>query len=234
MATAAAPARALLPPGRTGPALIAHGAGNTVAAARDAVGVAADYVEVDLWVHRGRFEARHERRTVFPLPFLFEKWYVRFAPLRPFGLAELLKATAGKVGIFLDLKNGGETTAQLVRRSLDEAGGERQLVASSQTWGVLRALAATAPEVALFYSIDVQAKLDLFLSVSDRDLRPTGVSCRESLLSPRVIRELKERGLLVVAWTVDDERRAVELAGLGVDGITTHRVAAVRAALTAT
>ena len=35
--------------------------------------------------------------------------------------------------------------------------------------------------------------------------------------------------LLVVAWTVDDIDRAAELVGWGVDGLTTHRVAEMRA-----
>jgi len=76
-----------------------------------------------------------------------------------------------------------------------------------------------------FYSIDVRAKLDLFLSVSDRDVRPRGVSCRHSLLSAPIVQRLRDRGLLVVAWTVDDADRARELVDWGVHGITTHRVA---------
>jgi glycerophosphoryl diester phosphodiesterase len=82
--------------------------------------------------------------------------------------------------------------------------------------------------VALFYSIDVQAKLDLFLSVSARDDHPSGVSCRHTLLDKDVIDRIHALGLQVVAWTVDDPRRAEELARMGVDGITTHRVSAMR------
>ncbi|MBA4180714.1 MAG: hypothetical protein C0506_09020 [Anaerolinea sp.] len=217
--------------GRAGPALIAHGGGNTAALAGAAIAERADFVEVDLWLHRGRFEARHER-AVYPLPVLFEKWYLRWAPRRPFGLAELLEEAAGRVRVFLDLKGGAEDAARLVRRAIDEAGPKRpRIAASAQQWRILRAIHAVAPEVETFYSIDVQAKLDLFLSVSERDRQPKGVSCRHSLLTAPLVQRLHDRGLWVVAWTVDDLDRAESLAAWGVDGITTHRTAEFRSAL---
>lgn len=219
--------------GRDGPAFIAHGAGNSERLAREAIADSADFLEVDLWVHDGRFEARHER-AAYPLPFLFEKWYLRRIPRVPFGLAELLKETAGRARIFLDLKNGGATAAALVRRSLDEAGGGTELAASAQQWDILRAIHEVAPEVDLFYSIDVRAKLDLFASVIDRDVRPRGISCRHELLSEGAVAALHDRGVAVVAWTVDDVERAHELASWGVDGITTHRTGELRTALNPT
>ena len=57
----------------------------------------ADFIEVDLWVHHGRFEARHERRFPASLPLLFEKWYLRTAPRTPFGLADLLEAAGATI-----------------------------------------------------------------------------------------------------------------------------------------
>ncbi len=218
-------------PAGHGPALIAHMGGNTAAAARIAVAAVADFVEVDLWVHRGRFEARHER-AVYPLPLWFEKWYLRWAPRRPFTLAELLTETAGKAGVLLDLKNGGAAAARLVWEALDLVMPAAPcVVASSQHWHILRQVKELAPEVGLFYSIDVPEKLDLFLSVADRDLQPSGVSCRHTLLTREAVAELHRRALKVIAWTVDDPGRAHELAGWGIDGITTHRVSDLRARL---
>jgi hypothetical protein len=89
---------------------------------------------------------------------------------------------------------------------------------------VLRDIGEAAPEVDLFYSIDVRPKLDLFHSVAARDTRPTGVSCKHTLLTEPLIRMLHEQGFLVVAWTVDDADRAMALARWGVDGITTNVV----------
>jgi glycerophosphoryl diester phosphodiesterase len=216
--------------GRAGPALIAHGAGNTARLARAAIEAGADLLEVDLWVHGDRLEARHER-AMYPLPFLFEKWYLRIAPRRPFGLTELLTENDGRAGIFLDLKNGGERAAELIRRSVEMNAPGIRIAASAQQWAILRAISRVCPAVETFYSIDVPAKLDLFLSISERDVHPAGVSCRHELLTAPIVDRLHQRGLLVVAWTVDEVDRAAALAAWGVDGITTHRVAAIREAL---
>lgn len=224
-----APALFQLAPGHSGPAIIAHGGGNSVALAHDFLDQGADFLEVDLWLRDGHFEARHERRLRW-LPLLFEKWYLRRAPGALYGLDELLNETAEhNAGIFLDLKNGGASAAALLRRVLARTAHPRRVVASSQQWLALRSIRELLPEVEAFYSIDVRAKLDLFLSITDRDTRPRGVSCRHSLLSERIVELLHKRGLLVVAWTVDDVERARELVGWGVDGLTTHKVREMRA-----
>jgi glycerophosphoryl diester phosphodiesterase len=137
----------------------------------------------------------------------------------------LFAETAGKTNVFLDIKNGSATAASLLRRALDEAGTDLRVAASSQFWYILRKVNELAPEVALFYSVDVQSKLDLFLSISERDVQPAGVSCRHTLLTKEKIELLHDRGARVVAWTVDDLDRAEQLAEWGVDGLTTHRVA---------
>ncbi len=219
-------------PARHGPALIAHMAGNTARQVRAAIEEVADFVEVDLWAHRGRLEARHAR-ALYPLPLWFEEWTtVRRAPRRPFTLAGLLAETSGRTGVFLDLKNGRDEPARLVRAVLDSAGGfPGPLVASSQRWGTLRGLQQLVPEAGLYYSIDVRAKLDLFRSVMERDLRPAGISCRHTLLDEGIVQEMHDRGLKVVAWTVDEPARAEELAAWGADGITTHRVIELRSHL---
>ncbi|MGE3077223.1 MAG: glycerophosphodiester phosphodiesterase [Dehalococcoidia bacterium] len=222
-------ARLDLVAGRNGPAIIAHGGGNTLEVASQYLQAGADYLEVDIWLRNGQFEARHERRFRW-LPFLYEKWYVSRPPRLRYGLPELLAETAGKgAGIFLDLKNGGPASAALLRRIITTNPHPERVVASSQQWRTLRAISEMTPQVDAFYSIDVRAKLDLFLSVADRDDRPRGISCRHSLLSEPVLHHLHERDLLVVAWTVDDLDRARELVSWGVDGLTTHNVEQMRA-----
>lgn len=217
--------------GHAGPVLIAHGAANSEANLAAALAESPDFVEGDLWVHDGMFEARHERR-VAGVPLLFDKWYFKFAPRHTFGLDQILAQTKGLTGLFLDLKNDGAEAARMIRDAIGTASGLR-VAASAQQWSILRELSAAAPELELFYSADVQAKLDLFLSVERRDARPQGVSCEHRLLTEPLVQKLHERGLRVVAWTVDDGERAAELAGWGVDAITTHRVAALRARLAA-
>ncbi len=217
-----------LNPRRPGPAIIAHQGGNTPLKLRDALSYLADHIEVDLWVEDGHFEARHDP-LLRPLPLLWRGWArFAFAPKRPFGLADLLSGTSDSVGIFLDMKNGGQAAGKLLRNSIDAAGHAPRIAASSQLWSVLRGIGKHAPEVDIFYSIDVRAKLDLFFSVSHRDARPRGVSCKHTLLNEPLVRAFHERGYLVVAWTVDDGNRAMELARWGVDGITTNTVPRIR------
>lgn len=221
----------LLNPRRKGPAIIAHRGGNSRHQIRDALAHLADYLEVDLWVDRGQFEARHEA-SLRPLPFLWggiwRPWYLKRMHERPFGLAELIRDARDEIGIFLDLKNGGKTAGRLIRSAIDEAHYTPRMAASSQRWSVLRGIAETAPEVDLYYSIDAIPKLDLFLSVSERDLRPRGVSCKHKFITEPLVRQLHDRGLLVIAWTVDDGDRAMQLAEWGVDGITTNVVPRIR------
>ncbi|WP_322794997.1 glycerophosphodiester phosphodiesterase [Tepidiforma sp.] len=213
------------------PFLIAHGAGNSPALARAAIAERPDAIEVDLWLHRGRFEARHERRIRF-FPFLVETWYIKRPHSPHFGLQELLDLTAGSgTALLLDLKNGGREAARALHRILEYRAESPPILASSQSWQLLRALRELQPGLPLLYSIDVRAKLDLFLAVADRDPHPAGISCRHTLLDEPTIRALRARGIAVIAWTVDDLDRASDLAAWGVDGITTHRVAELRAAL---
>lgn len=222
---------ALTVAGHSRPALIAHSAGNGARAAGAALDVGADFLEVDLWVHRGRFEVRHERRVFFRIPLLFEMWYLKLTPRRPFGLDDLLQQSAGRAGIFLDLKNGGEDAARLVREALDAFPDTRPVLASSQSWSLLRELRERCPETHVLYSVDVPEKLDLLFQVMERDTVPFGVSCRHTLLTEEVMARFRERNLVVCAWTVNDPERAVELARLGVAAIATDNVLPVSAAL---
>lgn len=211
------------------PAVIAHSAGNARATAEGAIEQGADFIEIDLWLRKGKFEARHERR-VGSLPVLFEKWYLALAS-KPFNLRMLAELVEDRSGIFLDFKTNSGASAATTAAVLAEVGGKAPVVASSPHWAVLRALHDVAPHIPLFYSIDVTARLDLFRSVVQHDFRPAGISCRGSLLTRPLVEEFQERGIRVVAWTIDDLPRAAELASWGVDGITTHLVDEMHALL---
>jgi glycerophosphoryl diester phosphodiesterase len=52
--------------------------------------------------------------------------------------------------------------------------------------------------------------------------RATVASLHHSLLSRATVERVHALGIPVIAWTVDDARRAKELAGLDVDGIVTN------------
>lgn len=204
------------------PAIIAHTGGNSISQAEAAIAAGADAVEIDLYVHRGSFEARHAR-SLYPAPVWLEGFRPRVAPSRRFGLAELLELVQGRTEILLDLKGHADSAGKLVREALDASAGT-EVSSSSQNWPALRSLATRCPEVDVYYSVDVRSQLDLFLSVIDRDRLPDGLSCRHTLITPQLVRRLKDRDLTVIAWTVDDTERARELASWGVDAITTHQI----------
>lgn len=221
--------RGELVPGVPGPYLIAHAAGNNAWRVHDAIEDGADLVEVDLWARRGAFEARHERRFG-PIPLLFEKWYLR-RPDGPFDLADLLRATDNQSRLFLDFKTGGREPARLLKQAMADARPALAPAASSQIWSMLRAVREELPEVPIFYSISVRAQLDLFLNMLERERPPDGVSCRHNLLDSEAIERLREAGMTIIAWTVDDGERARDLVHAGIDAITTHEIHEIRQAI---
>jgi hypothetical protein len=222
-----APGSPWIETGRQHPFLIAHAA-NSPEKIVGYLDSGVDFLEMDLWVHDGSFESRHER-AMYPLPFLFERWYITGrAP--HFDLPDCVDMIDGRAKLFLDLKNGGRGVIPLMREALHRYPG-LHVSASSPDWATLRVLHDNVQEVDVFYSMETPERLDLFLSVHDRDQRPVGVSCRARLLTPQLVDHLHELGLRVVAWTVDEQDRARRLADWGVDAITTHEPTAIRAAL---
>ncbi|MDE2933649.1 MAG: glycerophosphodiester phosphodiesterase [Chloroflexota bacterium] len=213
------------------PALIAHGGGNGPDPVLEALAASAPFIEVDLWLHRGRLEARHERRVPGPVPLLYEFWYLTPAPRPPYHLEDLLLACEGRASVLLDLKNGLGKLAPVLRQTLAAFGRGVNVVASSQNWPLLREVKVACPQLDLYYSIDTPDQFDLFQSVMLHDPLPAGVSCRHTLLDRRIVRDFHDAGLAVAAWTVDDGDRARDLVRWGVDAITTNRVEEIRAAL---
>lgn len=215
------------------PTLIAHGGGNGPEPVREALAASVPFIEVDLWFHRGRLEARHERRVPGPFPLLYEFWYLTPAPRPPYHLEDLLLACEGRASVLLDLKNGLGKLAPVLRQTLAAFGRGVDVVASSQNWPLLREVKVACPELELYYSIDTPDQFDLFQSVMLHDPLPAGVSCRHTLLDRRIVRDFHDAGLAVAAWTVDDGDRARDLVRWGVDAITTNQVEEIRAALAA-
>ena len=215
------------------PTLIAHGGGNGPDPVLKALASRAPFIEVDLWLHRGRLEARHERRVPGPFPLLYEFWYLTPAPRPPYHLEDLLLACEGRASVLLDLKNGLGKLAPVLRQTLAAFGRGVDVVASSQNWPLLREVKVACPELDLYYSIDTPDQFDLFQSVMLHDPLPAGVSCRHTLLDRRIVRDFHDAGLAVAAWTVDDGDRARDLVRWGVDAITTNQVEEIRAALAA-
>lgn len=80
---------------------------------------------------------------------------------------------------------------------------------------------------ATWRTVGYPRELDAVLA-TDR-LPDDAVTIRHSLLTERVIEQLRKRVPSVVAWTVNDPHHARALRKLGVDGVTTDRSVVLRA-----
>jgi glycerophosphoryl diester phosphodiesterase len=69
--------------------------------------------------------------------------------------------------------------------------------------------------------------LGVFLQ--ERTVADDAVSIRHSLITRTTLPALRERVPTVVAWTVNDVRRALQLRDVGVSGVTTDRLTVLQA-----
>jgi len=183
---------------------------NTLEAFELAVEQGADYVEFDVRAAPdGTLVVAHdpigERRPHMPT------------------LDATLEALRGRVGLALEIKEQGTTERVLAALRRHRIEPDALLVLSSR----IRAL-----ELVRRRRPDVRCVLHL-----GRRPDPTaatgfwGVGFRDRSAAPRKIALAQSFGLAVTVFTVNEEPRMHELAGLGVDGIISDRPAVVRETL---
>ncbi|MFT8987668.1 MAG: inositol monophosphatase family protein [Bifidobacterium psychraerophilum] len=63
------------------------------------------------------------------------------------------------------------------------------------------------------------------------DLRPQVINAPYLVVGRDLVRNVHEQGMSVFCWTVDDERQAAHMSRIGVDGITTNSLDAIRRAV---
>jgi glycerophosphoryl diester phosphodiesterase len=209
----------------TGPAVVvSHRVGNDLAALAAAAAGGAEIVEADVHLHRGRLEVRHTK-TLWPLPILWDRWYLAdpFAPRLLLG--DLLAATPRDVTLMLDLKGVKPGLGPAVERMLD-ADGERPLVMCSRVWRHLPRFRGR-PSTVVLHSAGSPGQLRRLLArYGPGDLE--GVSVRRDLLDPAVVGELRRRAPRVWTWPVDDPGTARTLASWGVTGFISDAPDALR------
>lgn len=207
-------------PSGASPFVVAHRAGNCLAALAEAERLGARVIEADVRLFRGRSEVRH-LKTVGPLPLYWDRWQLA-SPFRPrLVLAELLRATTGESELMLDLKGSRRRLAELVRAELAPYLGERPFTVCARSWALLEPFAELpVRRVASVGSArQLQALLRRFA-----DRRVDGVSIHERLLDERVVHDLRQVTDTVLTWPVNVPARARELVRLGVDGLISDRV----------
>ena len=200
------------------PLTIAHRAGNGVERTLEAFAKArVDYVEADVWLHRGRLEVRHDK-TAGPLPVLWERWRISPSFGRRLVLDEILDAAEGRGDVFIDCKGNDERLAAALADAVgrhDAAGW----VACCGGWAHLDRLRTLAPQVRRFYTAGSLRRL--------AQMRPRlrhheidAVSIDSRFLTREIVAELKALGVATIAtWAVADASDAERVLGWGVDAI---------------
>lgn len=205
------------------PFVVAHRAGNRIADLRAAELLGTPLVEADVRLYRGRLEVRH-LKTVGPLPILWDRWRLA-APWRPrLLLPELLAATAPETELMLDLKGSKLRLAELVRDAVAPFLGERPLTVCARNWRLLEPFAGLP--VRRVHSIGDERQLRRFLERFAGE-RLDGVSVHERLLRAESVASLRSIADVLMTWPVNGPARALELVGLGVDGLITDDATAL-------
>lgn len=177
---------------------------NTLPAFERAIEVGADYVEFDVRAAPdGTLVCAHDRVRTQPPPHV---------PT----LDEALEVLAGRVGLAVEIKEEAVTTRVLGALREHDVGPHDVLILS----GRIRALEAAQR---------VSPGVRLVLHLGKRRPDPTaatrfwGVGFEDRTARPGVISLAQSLGLATTVYTVNEPRRMLELAALGVAGIFTDR-----------
>ena len=222
------PPTALTVPGmRDQPLLtVAHRAGNNAADLRAALDAGVDLVEADIHLYRSALEVRH-RKAIGPHLF-WERWWevnLRRNLVLP-EFADLLAATGDRHRLMLDLKGPSLAVAPQVATELRRTAPDLAVTVCTKQWRMFDAFDAS-PSVRRVYSASDPLQLHR-LRARLRAHRVAGVSIRRQLLTPAVVRELRQATDLVMVWPVDTEAALDHARRLGATGVISKNLPMLR------
>jgi len=194
------------------PVLVAHRAGNHPDTARRAIG-RADMIELDVHVHRGRVEVRHEK-VLWPTSRLWERWFLLPRGASGVAIEDVLDALGPEPPLMLDLKCFTPWAARRIRAA---AGETRSLTVSTRSWWILRAF-SDRPATVLLRSCNAPWQLSLakrLPGLSDR----AGIVVHQRLLDPAEVGDIRSLTSLLFTWAVRSVDRAKVLTDAGVTGL---------------
>lgn len=200
--------------------VIAHNAGDSLATTRQALRHGADIIEIDVVPLAGDLYAGHSvpLRVVGPRVFRGPR------------VETVFRASAEADAIALDLKdNAPWFIDRLVELLNSDVAADRAVIVSTRDADVLRRLAVEAPRAYRILSIGYQEQLDVLQASEDLTALVDGVGIRHTLVDTESSEWLRDNNLLIIAWTVNDVRRAAELIDLGARVITTDNLAIIEA-----
>jgi hypothetical protein len=197
---------------------IGHNTGDSIDKITAAIEAGAQGIEIDVIAYRGDLYARHN----LPVTVFGEFGF------RPVKLEEAWEAATTEV-VQLDLKDTSVTFLNNLSRFLDRHQEDKRIVlVSSWDLDVLRSIQESNPWVGRLLSIGSQEQFDSVLVGYDeiqQNRLINGVTIRHDLLDAPTVFWLKERTLLIFAWTVESLSRVNELTLLGIDAVVTDNLA---------
>lgn len=209
------------------PLTVAHRAGNHLDRLPAASSLGVDLIEVDVWLYRGRLEARHAK-TLGPIPLLWDRWRLWPPWTRRLRLAEVLRAAASHDSeLMLDIKSSDRRLPAALIAELDAEAPGRPFTASSQQWHQLAALEGQ-PGARLVYSVGSEQMLQA-LPEATAAHRLDGVAIRQTLLDAGRVAQLLRLAPLLFAWTVNDPADRDRLLAWGVNGVISDDLALLQA-----
>lgn len=196
----------------------AHRAGNSRQAAIRAIEAGADLLETDIWLHKGQLELRH-KRTLGPIPILWEKWAIEPGWKPRYLLRDLLQDVPGHVMIFLDFKGEEQGLGPAVLEELHRYAPDRVVATCGRNYPQLQVI-DDAPNIITFYSVGEEEEWPVAQELIRRSTTPA-LSIAANLATQERIDWMTTLGGPVVCWDVQRPEEMERLRAMGVDGFTT-------------
>ncbi|MGN6696773.1 MAG: glycerophosphodiester phosphodiesterase [Thermomicrobiales bacterium] len=201
--------------------------GNTTSAIAAAADLGVDVIEIDLHATAdGRLVLWHDEE----IPAPGQAVTIATATLhklrqldlgqgeRIIELADAMAIARDRAALMIDLKANGlaRPIAETARR-LDFA----PLIVCGHFWGSMRWLRRHVPEIGISFTLDRPWRRRIGQALIDRSADAVTVNRR--MIDRALISHYHNRGIAVLAWTVDDPAEMQRLLDLGVDGLTSNR-----------
>lgn len=196
----------------------AHRAGNSCEAALRAIEAGADLIETDIWLHKGRLELRH-KRTLGPIPILWEKWAIEPGWKPRYLLRDLLQDVPDDVLIFLDFKGDDMGLGPAVLEELRLFAPDRVVATCGRNYPQLQVIDG-APNIITFYSVGEGKEWPIAQDLIRQSITPA-LSLAAELATQERIDWVSDLGGRVVCWGVQSPEEMERLRAMGVDGFTT-------------
>jgi hypothetical protein len=192
---------------------VAHRAGNDLQRLEVAIEGGADLVEADVHLHRGRLEVRHTK-SMGPLPWLWDKWYLVRADEPRLQLHTLAEALPSDRRLMLDLKGWQPWLGRRVAAQMAQSVPDVPYVVCSRHWRMLDAF-VDLEHVDVVHSVRSRAELARLQRRLAR--RSTwGVAVHRELLPRMDVDELLRTVPALLTWPVNTPEALDEVVGHGV------------------